>query len=202
MVARRPFDCIQFASENGTWGVFVVDAAGGQPRRVTPPDTSAYTTSWSRDGKWLYYSTNASGRLDLWRIPAVGGMSVQVTDSGGFIGMESWDGKALYYYKTREQGSTTLFVRGLPSGTERVASAAAVNDTLGTGRKGVYFFAKGPEGSYALQLLPPGALRARTLTKLQATPNLRLSVSPSGRTVLFGAAKPAAADLVLIENFR
>jgi eukaryotic-like serine/threonine-protein kinase len=195
---------IAFSSqaENGIWGVFVVDAAGGQPRRVTPPDMSAYTTSWSRDGKWLYYSTNATGRLELWRIPAMGGTSIQVTDSGGFIGMESWDGKTLYYYKAREQGTTTLYARGLPSGRERVASVAPVNDTLGVGSEGVYFFAKSPEGSFALQLLSPGAPAPRTLTMVHAAPNLRLSVSPSGKAVLFGAAKPADADLVLIENFR
>ncbi len=195
---------IAFSSqaEDGTWGVFVVDAAGGQARRVTPRDTSAYTTSWSRDGKWLYYSTNASARLELWRIPAAGGASVQVTESGGFIGLESWDGKTLYYYKTREQGSTPLYARGLPSGTERVASAEAVNDTLGVGSEGVYFFAKTPEGSYALRLLPAGSQNARTLTTVRATPTLRLSVSGSGKTVLFGAAKPANGDLVLVENFR
>jgi hypothetical protein len=80
--------------QDGTQGVYVVDAAGGPSREVTSP---ANVPTWSRDGKWLYFGSRRSGTRQVWRIPASGGDASQITNEGGIMGWESWDRTALYY---------------------------------------------------------------------------------------------------------
>lgn len=56
---------------SGLSSVLVVGANGDQPpRQVTAPDFSALAPAWSLDGKWLYFSSNLSGRFEVYRIPA------------------------------------------------------------------------------------------------------------------------------------
>ena len=40
----------------GRFNVYVVSAAGGAPRRLTPESIGGSIPSWSHDGKWVYYS--------------------------------------------------------------------------------------------------------------------------------------------------
>ena len=87
-------------SENGHWDIFVVDAAGGQSRRLTPYPSDELQPSWSRDGSWIYFSSSRTGQSEVWRMPAGGeGKGEQVTDKGGHYPLESWDGKTIYYSK-------------------------------------------------------------------------------------------------------
>jgi Tol biopolymer transport system component len=188
--------------EKGTFAIYVMDSAGGRIRRVTPPDAGASTVSWSRDGNWLYYAANHTGRLELWRIASSGGESTQVTDSGGFMAFESWDGKTLYYTKTRNAGLTPIYARALPGGAERMAFAAAVNDAFAVTGDGIYYFTQASEGGFALQFVETATGRVRTMTTVDVVPAWRLTVSPDGRTVVFGARKPANSDLMWIEDFR
>ena len=52
---------------------------------------------WSHDGRWVYYCSNRTGRLEIWRVRSEGGVSEQVTREGGFEIQESRDGKFLYF---------------------------------------------------------------------------------------------------------
>ena len=55
--------------------------------------------SWSRDGRWIYFASDRSGKMQVWKTPLDGGPPVQVTTQGGFAPMESYDGKTLYFAK-------------------------------------------------------------------------------------------------------
>lgn len=57
--------------------------------------------TWSRDGRWVYFTSIRSGRRQIWKIPADGGEAFQLTQNGGSSGLESLDGK-YFYYITRE----------------------------------------------------------------------------------------------------
>jgi len=189
--------------DDGNMAVQVTDSAGGQIRRITPPEViGANAVSWSHDGKWLYYAAKRGGREEVFRIPVSGGPSTQITDNGGFMAFESGDGKTLYYNKTRHRGVTPVYARPLPSGAERLVLDSAVNDTFAVVENGLYFFARGQDRTYALEFLDLASGKTRTLTTIEATPAWRLAVSPDQKTILFGASKPAESDLMLIEDFR
>ena len=63
---------------------------------------------WSRDRTAVYFASNRTGSLQVWRRELVTGRETQVTHRGGFAAFESYDAKTLYY--SRFEGG------GLPVG--------------------------------------------------------------------------------------
>jgi dipeptidyl-peptidase 4 len=82
-------DHVVFEAEPEEWiRVYSVPLAGGlaSPIELTPGDGMVEMTSVSKDGKQLFYATNAGDidRRHLWSVPTSGGEAVQLT-KGSFI---------------------------------------------------------------------------------------------------------------------
>jgi Tol biopolymer transport system component len=193
--------------EDQLWRVYVVDAAGGQPRRVAASDQDAQAPTWSRDGRWIYFTSNRSGRFEVWRVPAAGGESTQLTDNGGLVALESPDGRTLYYTKTPPTnrlyaGPEPLFARPLAGGAERQVLDSVARQAFVVVEGGICHIGRADEkGVFPLEFFDFSTGRARVLSKIDR-PGHGLSVSPDRKTVLFTAFKPHSSDLMLIENFR
>ncbi len=94
-------------SPDGRWVAF--DAAIGDKTAIYRvsvdgalqqlTDDSATNTDpeWSRDGAWIYYASTASGREEIWKMPAGGGKGVQLTSEGGSEPRTSPDGRHVYF---------------------------------------------------------------------------------------------------------
>ncbi len=89
------------AGANGNPDIYLISADGGQPTRLTTDPTEDVAPSWSRDSRWIYFSSNRGGSMQIWKMPVAGGQPTQITEQGGFEGFESFDGKYLYYTKGR-----------------------------------------------------------------------------------------------------
>lgn len=66
----------------GSNDIFVLTFATGDLKRLTFDDGSEQLDAWSRDGKWLYYSSNSrdiSGMNDVYRVSAEGGTPMSVS---------------------------------------------------------------------------------------------------------------------------
>src|SRR5262249_30862020 len=68
--------------ENG--GIFLVDVDKGSPRPLVQESSQNLVPSWSQDGKWIYFASNRTSAWQVWKVPASGGIPVQVTARGGF----------------------------------------------------------------------------------------------------------------------
>lgn len=55
---------------------------GGQPRRLTTNNAYSYAPTWSPDGRWLLFSSNADGDRDVYRINIMGDEVRQITGEG------------------------------------------------------------------------------------------------------------------------
>lgn len=191
-----------FASqaEDGHWAVYAVDAAGGQPRRLTPPAFNATGPQWSRDGSSLYFASDRTGRAEVWRMPAEGGQPVQITTEGGIAFTESWDGQTLYYVRDRNMRAPPLFSRPLAGGPEQRVLYATI--TYAVTKDGIYFCAGfDKRGVYPLEFLPFGGSESRVLARLDLRPE-DLNVSADGQTIVFVASKSDRWSEMMIENFR
>lgn len=194
-------------ADDGGWDIFVVDSKGGAPRLLTPSSASENIPSWSRDGRFVYFASNRSGRFEIWRVPAAGGETHQITRDGGFRASESPDGKLLYYVK-KEMGLQPLFVRPVAGGEERQVLDELRTRSFVVTEDGLYHF--GLEGSAdeaaprrpVLRFLHLATGATREVARVETTLHTGLTVSPDRRTILFSALKPLNHDLVLIENFR
>ncbi len=93
------------AVRDGHLGVWVVDIATGSEALASGAG-DARAPSFSRNGKWLYFSSNRSGtRWQLYRRPwPNAGQAEQLTLEGGFAAIESTDGEMLYFVRPDRRG--------------------------------------------------------------------------------------------------
>jgi Tol biopolymer transport system component/DNA-binding winged helix-turn-helix (wHTH) protein len=188
----------------GNVDIFVVDAQGGSPHRLTSEPSIDVVPSWSRDGHWIYFSSNRSGSEQVWKMPSVGGPAVQITQHGGFAAFESPDGEFLYYAK----GLTVPGLWRIPTqGGEEIE----IISSLEAGYWG--YWAVVEKGIYYLDLKKtPGinffdiaSHRVSRVFDLESRPARRfpgLAVSPDKKTILYTQLDALNNDVILVENFR
>lgn len=191
--------------EDGHSDIHLMDGDGRRRRRLTTFASDESVPSWSRDGKWVYFRSNRSGKDEIWKMPLPDGQPFQVTDGGGYVAFESWDGKDVYYVKTGFVNAQPLFKKSLAGGPEQVA----IPDNVGFRAflpvsDGIYYVSPAAKrgGAHALKFYNLATGRSHMLAQLEGTIGLGLAVSPDRKSILFTMAQSAGADVMLIENFR
>jgi Tol biopolymer transport system component len=184
--------------ESGDYGIYVIEAAGGSPRLLTPAGS---VPSWSRDGRSIYFRSNRSGREEIWRMPASGGNPEQITEAGGLAAWESWDGTHLYYGR-----NGALYSRALTGGAERQVLSSILTREFFPTKNGIFYTIR-PDPklrSHEIRYLAFATGRSETLYRFDSLGLTQgLSVSPDEKTIITSGISPAKnADLMLIENFR
>ena len=189
---------------SGMADVYVVNADGGVPRRVTAEDSDDSVPSWSRDGKYLYFASNRTGSLEVWKTPIEGGQAVQITKHGGFTAFESTDGRYLYYSKgagcpgvwrmPAEGGEETLVVNEAAAGSWGQWTLAD---------NGVYFIGFKPDG-LSVDLFNFATQKTTRVVRLENVNEFigGLATSPDGKDILYTQQDPVNSDIMLVEDFR
>jgi len=175
--------------------IFVVGADGTGLRQVTSDDANHFFPGWSKDGRWIYFSSNSGGSTQLWKTPREGGTPVQLTRGGGFASRESADGKWLYYTKT-EAPDTSLWKLPLAGGQETQVVPSVHFHSFDVVSEGVYFRA-----DTTLKFLN-SAGQITTVAPQLPYGYVGLSVSPDKKSILFIVSKPQTSELMLIDKFQ
>jgi Tol biopolymer transport system component len=190
--------------QDGHTEVYVMDAAGSAPRRITFGPSSEAIPFWSRDGKWLYFRSDRTGRHEIWRVLFAGGEQEQVTRNGGLIGYESIDGQTLFYTKGLVN-SVPLFARLLAGGEERQVLPSISGRMFAPVAEGIYYIGPSNGEYYPLEFFQFSSHSSRLLAKVGGyVGNIGgcLSVSPDRKTILFSQSVSNDAHLMMIENFQ
>src|ERR1700743_1572353 len=84
------------------FSVYIIPAAGGEPKRITSGDLS-FWHGWSPDGKTLAYCGGDFSNLDVYTIPVEGGTPKRLTDTPGLDDGPDYspDGKYIYFHSYR-----------------------------------------------------------------------------------------------------
>jgi dipeptidyl aminopeptidase/acylaminoacyl peptidase len=210
------FDAVDNKNVND---LYVVGADGGPLRRLTNDNRRELNPDWSRDGRWIYYASDASGRPEIWKIPAAGGKPVQLTTEGGMDPRESPDGRSVYFLE---------FTSGNPfwdsTRVKRVSvdggGASTVLPGVRLGRWDVtntgIVFLTGPAGLTpdpatpdAIELYSFEDGRTRRLGELPfpvtsrgRSPLRVLTASPDGRWAVVNHMDHWERDIVVVDNYR
>jgi TolB protein len=98
--------------------VYTVPVDGGTPRRVTAKGPS-YLHGWSPDGKYLVYTGERDGELDIYKISARGGAETKLTKAKGLDDGPEFtpDGRYIYFNSTRS--GTMQIWRMKPDGSDQ-----------------------------------------------------------------------------------
>jgi Tol biopolymer transport system component/DNA-binding winged helix-turn-helix (wHTH) protein len=182
----------------GSTNVYVVSSNGGSPRRLTDDATGGIIPSWSYDGRWIYFCSSASGRGEIWKIPSAGGKAVQLTRGGGYIGLESPDGKTLYY-TDREQDAKLK--RSTVDGAREteVLSGVAHRGFLIAGDR-IYYMRQEPDGSTAIRRFILATHEDSQIVSVHGPVFIGLSLSPDGKYLVYSQLR-VAMNLILVEDF-
>jgi dipeptidyl aminopeptidase/acylaminoacyl peptidase len=97
---------------------FIVGADGTPVTPLTTERSDEIVPSWSRDGRFVYFTSDRAGREQIWQIPSDNGTAELVLDTPALGVVESPDGRALYYWR-----DGAVWTRPLQGGAEvRVAA--------------------------------------------------------------------------------
>src|SRR5215470_16457927 len=91
---------IAFAYANNIW---VVERAGGMARRLTSFQGQTSDPHFSPDGKWIAFSGEYAGNIDVYVVAAEGGEPKRLTWHPGADSVQGWtpDGKAVLFASGR-----------------------------------------------------------------------------------------------------
>jgi Tol biopolymer transport system component len=185
---------------NGYRQIFVMAADGGPPRRMTnEPAINHFYPAWSRDGKWIYYHDSAERPIRIARIPSGGGPKVRIGGDGGTLGLESLDGKFLYYSK-RPQPSA-LWRMALPAGVETQIDANVVERGWDLASDGIYILRNKGRVEFLSFATGKVAPAAEGLGDEHNDVH-EISVSPDGRWLLYTRHDRLESTIQVVEGFR
>ena len=188
----------------GNFDVYVINATGGKPQRMTSDPANDGNPSWSKDGRWIYFDSARSGVQQVWKIPANGGEAIQVTRDGGFGPHESPDGQFLYYAKALFD--TSLWRLPVEGGQPtKVLESLSSHLNVAIGDSGIYFVPVSTSAESSIQFLDFASNRMTPVANFKKALNLDelggVALSPDRKWLLYTRLDEAGSELMLVEKF-
>jgi Tol biopolymer transport system component/DNA-binding winged helix-turn-helix (wHTH) protein len=192
------------ARPKGQAELFTISAAGGVPQQLTLDPSDDAMPSYSHDGRWIYFTSNRSGRYAVWKMPAEGGGATRVTQSmGAQMPIESPDGRALYYSHIRREEGVSIWRVPVQGGdAEQVAGSLSEQAAFAITPDGIFYSAAPvSRNQHLIRFLSFSTGRSRPVVVTDRPIGMGLSVSSDQRFLVFAQRDQTGSDLMLIENF-
>jgi Tol biopolymer transport system component len=178
----------------------------GEPKLLTPDELSTGATTWSLDGKFLYFASDRTGRWEIWKRPASGGQPSQVTRDGGYMSRESPDRKWLYFSKSDQEAIFRMPLSGV-SGAELVVGAPYRVQSRGWSltRSELFFVDRGTQDhSTVIRAYNPSTRAIRSIVSLDENftdrDDIGFSVSPDEKWVLYSQLDRSGSNVMLADS--
>jgi dipeptidyl aminopeptidase/acylaminoacyl peptidase len=189
----------------GNWDIYVTDVTGGVSRRLTDHDSDDDKPSWSRDGRWIYFRSHRNGRsFELYRMPADGGEAVQLTTAGGCFGIESPDGRSLFFTKReplRDRHPRGIWRIPVEGGEEVKVHDRGVGTSWVVLDEGICYL-NVESDTPTVEFLDFSSGEVRWVVEVEDAKEWGgLAVSPDGLWVVY-LRQVFESDIMLVENFR
>jgi Tol biopolymer transport system component/DNA-binding winged helix-turn-helix (wHTH) protein len=187
------------AAVDGHADLWIVARDSRHPTQLTEEPSEERNGTFSRDGRWIYFTSDRSGDWQVWRMPSAGGAATAVTDDGGFLAQESIDGHHLYYVKLNEPGIWRMPLLGEKA--EVVLSDLNLSDwgSWVVGRTGIYFVRRNPT-TIQFVSFADGTIR-EVFAPSRQMPYLgrALSLSGDGRSLLFAMINHSDDEVMRVD---
>jgi hypothetical protein len=105
-------------SRGGKSLIYVLPAAGGEPRPITSQAPS-YWHGWSPDGLTLAYCAERNGEFDIYSVPVEGGVEKRLTTAKGLDDGPDYTSDGKWIYFNSDRSGTMQVWRMKPDGSEQ-----------------------------------------------------------------------------------
>ena len=185
---------------DGHADVFVKEWEGGQTRRLTLDAADDLAPGWSHDSRWVYFGSNRSGEWQIWKVPAEGGVPVQMTRNGGYAGTENEDGTHFYFAKPALSGLWRLPLKD--GGGEEAVLPGLQSVDWGSWclvKSGIYYVARTALSDCEIRFFDVATKADTVVVANQPIPegDPALSVSADGGRLVFARIDDFENDIVL-----
>lgn len=182
--------------------IFVVSAAGGAPRELTTDNSNDILPRWSADGKFIYFASNRDGAWQTWKVPAAGGQPQQVIMNGGYLAMESPDGKWLYFTKADDSGLWRMPSGGGPDTHILPQPADGFWGYWAVTTSGIYFLDTS-QSIWHIQFYEPATGKISTVATLERhpPPYSGITIDRNEDQLLLTDEVNAGSHINLVQNF-
>src|SRR5262249_6869232 len=110
-----------------------------KPGNLTNSPSADAFPSFSRDGQWVYFTSNRTGQQQVWKLPVTGGNAVPVADAMGYAPQESPDGRWIYYVETYDKPSPLFRVPAAGGGAPAKVLDGVYFANFAVLEKGIYY---------------------------------------------------------------
>jgi Tol biopolymer transport system component len=185
--------------------IFIINADGGTPKNITNHPAQDHSPRYSSNGQWIYFNSNRSGVWQIWKSPAEGGEAVQVTDKGGFCGLESPDGKWVFY--TKFDYTSGIWKIPVQGGTETLALNCNLTswNSWDLVKEGIYFVNKTEGSDFSIEFFEflTGEIKTQAVIADKNILSIgEIDISPDRSWLIYIQANKNESDIYLVENFR
>lgn len=194
-------DKILFDSRpDGHSHIFMVPAAGGQPKQFTFGNDNDIVPRWSHDGQIIYFRSNRGGRWQLWKISANGGAPQPMTSSDGIVPQESPDGKYLYYTRGDEDGLWRVPTSGGPEARVLHQPAAGYWGYWQVTPRGIFYLDR-TQVTPCIRIFNPESKQTSTFASLSRMPPPYAGISVANQSlfVLMTDERNAGRHITLVQ---
>jgi serine/threonine protein kinase/Tol biopolymer transport system component len=182
----------------GDSDIFIATSDGSSVTPLTQGPSEDVVPSWSRDGKWIYFTSDRAGREQIWKIASGGGTPVLVIDTPGRDATESDDGTYLYYWSRG-----TIWRRPLGGGPEAAVVAHSKWGSWVLRQEGIYLLNEDARPRPSIDCFEFATGRRTVLRSLDDWPHLRFpssfDLSHDAGTFLFGRVDQVQDDIMVID---
>jgi Tol biopolymer transport system component/DNA-binding winged helix-turn-helix (wHTH) protein len=193
------------SAESGRGEAYIADISERVPRKVVTNIPDISFPSWSHDGKWIYFLSNAANP-GIYRCPADGGDAVLLTalppGDLGMSAMESFDGETVYFTRFAFNAPVEMVSMKRPGTISVLKPVPRVLNlyawTLVQG--GIYFVpADAPK---SVRYFDFKTEEIRQILDMDKDFGYGLSVSQDGHWILYSQMDEVNSNIMIVENFR
>ncbi len=196
-------DVILFNSrQHGPNELYLLDLNTASQKRLTTNEFDDSEARWSRDGKWIYFSSTRTGRAEIWRLPAGGGLPVQITYSGGIAATEGADG--FLYYARAPRSPTSIWRVPISGGKETlVAEGLSYSSNFAVGREALYFLSRsGAADDTAIERVNLKSLARTRLVGIGKRWWFGVALNPDEQWLLYSVVENMNSNLMLVDGVK
>ncbi len=185
---------------NGQSNIYKVNTKGGIPEKLTHSEDEKHTPFYSPDNSQIYYSSNASGNWEIWRMTADGNSKTQITTTGGYAPQLSSNNPFQVFYVKKD--TLGIWSKNMQSGIETLEIPQFVPKKYGAftlSNKGIYYL---NAGTRTIDFLDMNTQENISLIQpKRISPfGITISYSEASNTLLYAQVDHIDSDIMLLEE--